>query len=211
MKKSSKNFPPKVFFDTNVLVAALISEGLCHKLLRRAARGEISAYISPYILKELKEVLRNKVGVSNEDISAFVDLLLIAMEVVDPEEAGLSLNGICRDPHDDPVIAGAVAAAANYLVSGDLDLLELQKYQSIMIVSPRQLEDGLFQTLLANILDFYVIFVIIPGASVLIIFFAIVNKLKHFVNNLLTNYENLYAIIQPLVLFVAFILLATGG
>lgn len=144
MKKSSKNFPPKVFFDTNVLVAALISEGLCHKLLRRAARREIFAYISPYILNELKDILIDKIGVSKEDITSFIDLLLIAMEVIDPEKIGISLDSICRDPQDDPVISGAVAAEADYLVSGDLDLLDMQKYRGIRIVSPRQLEEELF-------------------------------------------------------------------
>lgn len=66
------------------------------------------------------------------------------MEVIDPEKTGLCLKGICLDSKDDPVITGAVAANVEYLVSGDLDLLELQKYQRIRIVSPRQLEEELF-------------------------------------------------------------------
>ncbi len=50
------------------------------------------------------------------------------------------MRGVCRDPDDDRILACAVAAKADYLVSGDSDLLDLQEFLGIKIVSPKTFE-----------------------------------------------------------------------
>jgi putative PIN family toxin of toxin-antitoxin system len=47
-------------------------------------------------------------------------------------------NRICRDPSDDEILALAVGTAADYIITGDKDLLDLKGYQTIKILSPRQ-------------------------------------------------------------------------
>ncbi len=50
----------------------------------------------------------------------------------------LSLSGICRDPKDDKFIACAVDGNADYIVSGDADLLVLAEYRGVRIVQPAE-------------------------------------------------------------------------
>lgn len=47
-------------FDTNVLIAAIITEGICSKLLHRAHMGEFSLISCPFIMKELGRILSKK-------------------------------------------------------------------------------------------------------------------------------------------------------
>ena len=67
-----------------------------------------------------------------------VDLLLAALLSQGEVVAGvLQLPGVTRDPKDDPLVACAVEGRANYLVSGDRDLLDLGEYEGIQMVTPR--------------------------------------------------------------------------
>lgn len=50
----------------------------------------------------------------------------------------LVLTGVCRDPKDDKFLACAIEGEADYLVSGDQDLLAIGSYQGIQIVKPAQ-------------------------------------------------------------------------
>jgi len=67
--------------------------------------------------------------------AAILRLLRVHAGLVTPDP---SVRGVCRDPDDDPVIGTAVAATADYLVTGDGDLLALGEYQGVRIVSARQ-------------------------------------------------------------------------
>ncbi len=51
-----------------------------------------------------------------------------------------SEQGVCRDPNDDAILACALEARADYLVTGDVDLLELKIFKGIRIVTPRDFE-----------------------------------------------------------------------
>ena len=60
-----------------------------------------------------------------------------ARDVVEPSETPV---GACRDKDDDNILACAVEAAAEYLVTGDKDLLHMKTYKGIRIVMPREFE-----------------------------------------------------------------------
>ena len=125
-------------FDTNVLIAALVTEGLCSKLLHRARAGEFVLILCPFIMNELRRILTKKFRLSPQEID-------LAMETVS-EAAGkiiehdISIVAICRDSDDDNILACAVAAGADYLVTGDSDLLGIKNYQNIRIIRPRDFE-----------------------------------------------------------------------
>jgi len=55
-------------------------------------------------------------------------------------EHDLKITDICRDAEDDNIIACAVAAKADYLMTGDSDLLEIKSYKDFKIVTPRILK-----------------------------------------------------------------------
>ena len=55
-------------------------------------------------------------------------------------EHNFKIANICRDTDDDNIIACAVAAKADYLVTGDADLLDIKAYQNVKIITPRDFE-----------------------------------------------------------------------
>lgn len=118
--------------DTNVVVAALVANGLCHELLHRAIRLRILA-TSDALLRELDTTLHDKFDVT-PSVATFVALFRASVQVVEPQPLP---TPVCRDATDDVVLATAVAAKADAIVTGDQDLLVLGTYQTISIVSPR--------------------------------------------------------------------------
>jgi putative PIN family toxin of toxin-antitoxin system len=123
-----------VVLDTNVLVAALVAEGLCREVVHRVIRMRAVATSRP-LLDELDTTLRRKFKVTPAT-AAFLKAFRQLVRVV--ELAPLE-HPVCRDPDDDIVLATAVAASATLIVTGDDDLLVLGTYAGIAIVSPRRL------------------------------------------------------------------------
>ena len=123
-----------VVLDTNVLIAALVAEGLCREVVHRVIRMRSVATSCP-LLDELEATLRRKFKVTPAT-AAFLKAFRQLVRVV--ELAPLE-RPVCCDPDDDVVLATAVAAGATVIVTGDDDLLVLGTYAGIAIVSPRRL------------------------------------------------------------------------
>lgn len=122
----------RLVLDTNVLIAAFVSRGHCHELLEHAARNH-DLFISEFILREFREKLTGKLRVEATLVDAAVELQRARMEIVEPESLAAPTS---RDPDDDWILATAMAADADCLVTGDSDLLDLGEYAGIPIRSP---------------------------------------------------------------------------
>lgn len=122
----------RVVLDTNVLVAALVADGLCRDLVRKRTRAH-HLITSTQLLDELTEILQRKFGVEASQLPWLVAYQERA-EVVQPDALP---EAICRDPDDDWVLATAITGEAEAIVTGDADLLEIGEYQAIRILSPR--------------------------------------------------------------------------
>lgn len=118
--------------DTNVLFAAFTHRGRCAELYEKALATE-TLVSSDAILGELREKLRTKAKVSDSEASRVRAEVAEDCEVV-PITA--LPEAVCRDPDDDAILATAIAAQADLLVTGDKDLLELETYKGISIVTP---------------------------------------------------------------------------
>lgn len=128
----------KVVFDTNVLIAAFLTEGLCSGLLIRARKQAFDLVLCDYIIQECEGILKNKFKLSSTDIATISDIVAeAAYEILHELHP---IPGICRDTNDDMIIACAVDAATDYIVTGDEDLLILEKYNDIKIINPRNFE-----------------------------------------------------------------------
>ena len=128
----------KVVFDTNVLVSAFVSEGVCSKLLGRARRGQFQLITSSFILKEFEAVLLKKLSATKSETKQALRILTEAVsDIVKPSQ---TLSGICRDPDDDNILSCIIAASADYLVTGDSDLLQMRDFRGTRIVTPRDFE-----------------------------------------------------------------------
>jgi len=88
---------------------------------------------------EFRKVLAYpKFSLTVQEIQVLIeDEVLPYCEIVDIVE---EIRGVCRDPADDPFLSCAVAAGADYIVSGDRDLLDLGSFKNIPIITPAVLK-----------------------------------------------------------------------
>lgn len=128
----------RAFFDTNVLLAAFLTEGVCEKLLSRARKRHFDLITCPFVLREFERILAKKFGATKQERDAALALIAeAAVESVQPSEIP---TGACRDKDDDHVLACAAEGAADRLVTGDKDLLHLKTFRGIGIITPREFE-----------------------------------------------------------------------
>jgi len=130
----------RAVLDTNVLVSAFLSRsGVPNQILRQVGQS-YKLFISKAILEEAERVLhelniRKRGKLAEGEIQDFLNSLHAAAFVI---ENPPSLRVIADDPDDDAILACAVAAQADYLVSGDMHLKRLKSYKGIQIVSPSE-------------------------------------------------------------------------
>jgi putative PIN family toxin of toxin-antitoxin system len=130
----------KAVLDTNVLVAAFLAEGVCKRILQRARDRQFTLVFCPVIRTELTSVLMRKAGATRAEIAEVIALLEEISVAVDPGAVGVSIRGVCRDGDDDRILECACGGEADYLVSGDKDLLALGSHRGVVILSPRDFE-----------------------------------------------------------------------
>jgi putative PIN family toxin of toxin-antitoxin system len=125
--------------DSTVLVSAFLTKGgVSAELLRYAREGVFLVFFSDEILTETEHTLsypriRARYTYTDEDVTDFLDRLRVAAQLITDLPR---LTGIVRDPNDDMVIATARRANAAYIVTRDDDLLSLQQYEDISILTP---------------------------------------------------------------------------
>lgn len=124
----------RLVFDTNVLFAAYISRGTCARLYERAL-AMAAVVTSEAILREFEEKLVKKAKVEADKAARICAEVASTSAVVrfDPLP-----KPVCRDPDDDAILATAIAARADMLVTGDQDLLVIATYCGIPIVTPAE-------------------------------------------------------------------------
>lgn len=124
---------PVVVFDTNIFFSAIGWKGRPFACLERARLGAADGVTSQAILDELTEKLREKLAFSEEQIADTLADLLGYVRVITVTEQFVA---IAADPDDDRVLECAVAAQADYIVTGDRrHLLPLGSFRGIAIIS----------------------------------------------------------------------------
>jgi len=126
----------KLVLDTNVVISGLLWSGNPRQILDAARVGRVELSTSRPLLEELTTVLERrkfegKISASGLPVDAIVDRYAVLARLVRPEPT----KRIVADPDDDVVIGTALAAKADWIVSGDGHLLELRDYQGIRILA----------------------------------------------------------------------------
>ena len=133
----------KVFFDTNVYVAEALVGGAAEAMLSATANAAWRIFVSPYVLDEVERVL-------TEDLAFPRRLARLtcqrcrrrAMHVKEHP----SRHAVPDDPADSPILQAAVQAGVDYLVTNDKQLLKLDPYEGLRIISMT----GYYQLLVAE-------------------------------------------------------------
>ncbi|TAH49079.1 MAG: putative toxin-antitoxin system toxin component, PIN family [Chloroflexota bacterium] len=132
----------RAFLDTNVLVSAAIRPGGKPDQIVRRAVTEFAWLTSEYVLAELESsLLRQHIQkkysalVTAENRGLYFGMINRDAEIVEGER---SIAPTSRDIKDDPVLASASDGHADYIVTGDRDLLALGEFEGITIVTPEQ-------------------------------------------------------------------------
>lgn len=128
---------PRVVIDTNVWISGIFWKGSTpYNIVKKVRRSEIIAFFSDETFSEWDEKVREKAisfGLTEEYLVFRKNLLKVAVFVYPREKVE-----ICRDPDDNKFLEAAIAAEANFLISGDKDLLSLEKIKISRIITPHQ-------------------------------------------------------------------------
>jgi uncharacterized protein len=123
----------RVTADTNVIVSGLnFRRGKPFELLELARTGKISLTVSEAILDEIEDVLQRKFAWTAEEAVKARNRVTAIARTIKPT---VELNVIKEDPPDNRILECAVSSGADYIISGDKDLLRLGRYDSIKILN----------------------------------------------------------------------------
>jgi putative PIN family toxin of toxin-antitoxin system len=126
----------RLVLDTNTVVSGLLWDKTPSLLIEAALQGRIDIFTSQALLLELEDVLprrkfARRVSASGLSIAQLTARFALLAQRVEPA----AISPTSADPDDDHVLACALAAQADLVISGDSDLLNLKSFQGIPIVA----------------------------------------------------------------------------
>ena len=123
----------KTVFDTNILVSGVIRKGKPHKLLDYVVNKRLDLVFSKELLDEFIDVIkREKLKLTAEQQNQFIEFVTNLSSVV---ETVSKFDIVKEDPDDNIVLNVAYDGKADFIVTGDPDLLDLKEFQGIKIVT----------------------------------------------------------------------------
>ena len=125
----------RIFLDTNVLVAAIATRGLCTEILEAVLQTHELLTCEP-VFAELERVLVSKFRVPRATVVEFLDLLRQEGQIISARKAP---SARIKDASDVPILSCALAGSADVFVTGDKALLDLRKVDGLPMLSPREL------------------------------------------------------------------------
>ena len=131
------NHDRRYVFDTNTLVSALLFENSNPGKAFRRALGSGIILLSTSTLQELSEVLKREKFdryLTADEREIFLHALVDRAMLIEPDEEIWE----CRDPKDNKFLELAVSGHAAYIVSGDRDLLILNPFRNIAIITAKE-------------------------------------------------------------------------
>lgn len=130
----------KLVLDTNTIISGLLWKGNECNLLEEIEKGKAQLYLTLEIIEEIDRVLHYprlsgyiaEAGIQREEL---LEKILSLAHVVVSQSSPLTL---CRDPQDNKFLECAIHVNADFVVSGDRDLLVLKEYEAVKIITTKE-------------------------------------------------------------------------
>ena len=131
----------RIVIDTNVLVSGVFFGGFPRKILSSVVSQKITACATAEIINEYQEIVQEMIDRKQGHIDkAILTPLINAMEIIEP----ITHVEICHDPDDNKFLGCAKDSQALYIVSGDKDLLVIEEYENIQIMTAKEFYEKYF-------------------------------------------------------------------
>lgn len=124
----------RVVLDSNVLVAAFATHGVCHDLFEHCLKNT-TILCSDFIAGEVERILIDRIKIPAKKVAEITHYLKNQSQWIIPERV---IIANLRDPNDHMIIATALSGAADYLITGDKGMIVLKKIKRTIIISPRE-------------------------------------------------------------------------
>lgn len=122
----------KIVIDTNVVISGTFFKGYPRKVIESIDDNKFEVYATTEIVSEYKEIISEMINRKQGNLDHnILDYFISKLNFVDKK----SNVKVCRDPDDDKFINCALDSKALFIVSGDKDLLTLEKYEDIEIIT----------------------------------------------------------------------------
>jgi putative PIN family toxin of toxin-antitoxin system len=126
--------PVRVVIDTNVLLSGLLFGGTPERIRDLCVSRRLVPLLSRETFAEFRRVLAYpKFRLTPAEITMIIEEELLPYAEV--MEVTVDASGVCRDPHDDKFLSLAASGRADYLITGDQDLLVLRSYKKVRILT----------------------------------------------------------------------------
>jgi len=123
----------RVFLDTNVIISAVTTRGLCADVFR-AVLADHELVTCSQLLQEVRRILSTKFSVPEELIFEYLELINQDAIIAEPNDLP---NVQIKDKDDVEIIGAAIVGKADVLVTGDKELHGIKSIQKVRIMSPR--------------------------------------------------------------------------
>ena len=131
----------RIVIDTNVLISGVFFGGYPRKILSSVVSQKIMACATAEIINEYQEIVQEMIDRKQGHLDkAILTPLINAMEIIEP----ITHVEICRDPDDNKFLGCAKDSQALYIVSGDKDLLVIEEYENIQIMTAKEFYEKYF-------------------------------------------------------------------
>lgn len=126
----------RIILDTNVLVSGVFWSGPPFKILELWRDKKVHLITSPEIIVEYQRVaIELAEKFQTVAIDPLLSLIVASSEIYIPPDLP---SQVCKDPDDDKFIACAIASRADFVISGDKNLLATSGYQGVKTIKPRE-------------------------------------------------------------------------
>ena len=127
----------KIVLDANVIIAAFAARGLCESIME-VCLIEHEIVLSDDLFDEIVRNLQLKIKLPTNIVDNIGEFLREHSNILIPVSLA---SDVCRDPDDIKILGLAVASNADYIITGDKDLLVIKSFQGIRILNPRSFSD----------------------------------------------------------------------